>query len=114
MLMFHSFTIAFEHQKDEEEENIFKRHNDLSKWEIREDNLATYYMQSMSFMDIAMKNNNDATAKTNKSKGKWIMHISDLFPADSTQECSICHEEQIIYGRDDNFCPNCGADMRGK
>ena len=43
--------------------------------------------------------------------GHWIRHISDLFPADSTMECDQCHEEQPI-GIDDNFCPNCGADMR--
>lgn len=47
-------------------------------------------------------------------RGEWIMHIDDLFPCDSTQECSVCHAEQIINGNDDNFCPNCGADMRGK
>ena len=45
-------------------------------------------------------------------RGEWIMHIDDLFPCESTQECSICHAEQIINGNDDNFCPNCGADMR--
>ena len=46
--------------------------------------------------------------------GEWIMHIDDLFPCESTQECSVCHAEQLINGNDDNFCPNCGADMRGK
>lgn len=43
--------------------------------------------------------------------GHWIRHISDLFPADSTIECDQCHAEQPIW-IDDNFCPNCGADMR--
>lgn len=46
-------------------------------------------------------------------RGKWIVHTSDLFPADSTIECDQCHAEQPV-GIDDNFCPNCGADMRGK
>lgn len=47
-------------------------------------------------------------------KGKWIKHIDNLFPEESTEECSICHEEQFLNrGNDDNFCPNCGADMRG-
>lgn len=44
--------------------------------------------------------------------GKWIRHVDDLFPEESTEECSVCHEEQRITGNDDNFCPNCGADMR--
>lgn len=44
-------------------------------------------------------------------EGHWINHISDLFPADSRIECDQCHAEQPIW-IDDNFCPNCGADMR--
>lgn len=42
--------------------------------------------------------------------GRWIMHIDDIFPADSTQECSRCREHQRILN-DDNYCPNCGAKM---
>ena len=46
--------------------------------------------------------------------GEWINHFDDLFPAESTQECSVCHHEQGRDLLDDNFCPNCGADMRGE
>ena len=42
--------------------------------------------------------------------GKWIMHLNDLFPAESTMECDQCHEEQPL-ACDDNYCPNCGATM---
>lgn len=42
--------------------------------------------------------------------GKWFHE--QLIPNDITGhmhgECSICHAVRII----DNFCPNCGADMR--
>lgn len=48
-----------------------------------------------------------------RKEGHWIKHIDDLFPADSTIECSICHEEQYTT-IDDNFCPNCGARMKGE
>ena len=48
-----------------------------------------------------------------RKTGHWIMHIDDLFPGDSTQECSICHEEQNTF-IDDNYCPNCGAKMEGE
>lgn len=45
-------------------------------------------------------------------EGEWIYRIDDLFPAESTQECSICHEHELITLGNDNFCPNCGAKMR--
>jgi RNA polymerase subunit RPABC4/transcription elongation factor Spt4 len=48
-----------------------------------------------------------------RPQGEWIKHIDNLFPEESTEECPFCHEEQRIVGNDDNFCPNCGADMRG-
>ena len=44
-------------------------------------------------------------------RGKWIFHIDDLFPEESTQECDQCHEEQPL-ACDSNYCPYCGADMR--
>lgn len=43
--------------------------------------------------------------------GEWILkHIG----AGHYWECSVCHKNPCIYVTDDtNFCPNCGADMRG-
>lgn len=46
-------------------------------------------------------------------QGEWIMHIDDLFPQESTQECSNCHEHETIFIRNSNYCPNCGARMKG-
>ena len=43
-------------------------------------------------------------------RGKWIYHIDDLFPAESTMECNQCHAEQPLTC-DDEFCPHCGAKM---
>lgn len=43
-------------------------------------------------------------------RGRWIMHIDDLFPEESTMECDQCHEEQPLTC-DDKYCPNCGARM---
>lgn len=45
--------------------------------------------------------------------GRWIYHDDDLFPADSTQECSYCHEEEYMTLCNENYCPNCGAKMDG-
>lgn len=58
------------------------------------------------------------SAQPERKRGKWVDGWSSGF--DGTRhwfrECSVCG-----YGRDDddpekdtNFCPNCGADMRGE
>ena len=44
--------------------------------------------------------------------GHWIYHPDDLFPCDSTQECSYCHAEEYLTLDNDNYCPNCGAKMQ--
>ena len=46
-------------------------------------------------------------------RGKWIYHIDDLFPAESTKECDQCHAEQPLTC-DDEFCPHCGAKMEAE
>lgn len=48
-----------------------------------------------------------------RPQGEWINHFDDLFPEDSTIECSVCHEHQPM-GIDENYCPNCGARMFAK
>ena len=41
----------------------------------------------------------------------WIYHMDDLFPAESTQECSHCHIEVSATIEAENYCPSCGAQM---
>lgn len=48
----------------------------------------------------------------NRPRGEWIVHFDDLFPEESSIECSVCHEEQPLE-IDDNYCPHCGARMKG-
>ena len=43
--------------------------------------------------------------------GHWIYHTSEVFPADSTIECSVCHEHESVLLAHDNYCPNCGIKM---
>lgn len=46
--------------------------------------------------------------ETSRRKGHWLhKEITDDYRV--TGQCSECKERRII----DNFCPNCGADMRG-
>ena len=48
-------------------------------------------------------------------KGEWIVNYDEDCPQDGIFKCSICG--QIISVETPiplNFCPNCGADMRGE
>lgn len=47
----------------------------------------------------------------NRPSAEWIMHIDDLYPEESTQECSNCHEHETIKIHNDDYCPSCGARM---
>ena len=50
---------------------------------------------------------NEPTADVRENvHGEWVLeHSSQLW------ECTNCHEREI---RTTDFCPNCGADMRGE
>ena len=50
-----------------------------------------------------------------RKKGKWINAYPDIEPNPMFMYgiCSVCGYEQAISNKL-NFCPNCGADMRGK
>ena len=46
-----------------------------------------------------------------RPKGRWIGEVihTEIGEEHAMQECSVCGKVRIV----DNFCPNCGADMRG-
>ena len=46
-----------------------------------------------------------------QKKGHWIDTNPDE-PLDPRQTCSECGNTEILHSA--NFCPNCGADMRGE
>lgn len=44
--------------------------------------------------------------------GHWINHFDDLFPMESTIECSACGEKEwMMTIINHNYCPHCGAKM---
>jgi len=55
-------------------------------------------------------------------RGKWIQTTLPMgWEDDECAECSVCGEDFVLdeWSMDDftntmNFCPNCGADMRGE
>lgn len=72
------------------------------------------------FVDLIKRESAPSVTPT-REKGKWIEHISNMNCEDidnfydedwdgTTHECSLCH---TTYFYMTDFCPSCGADMRG-
>lgn len=84
--------------------------------EIREDNEGYYFNSSaerevnFAKADYAINRIREAPAVEAKPHGKWeepFEHKGKMY-----HECTHCHiSTQLILV--DNFCPYCGADMRG-
>lgn len=76
----------------------------------------TYGIPQDIDVTIARAIMNGETYEPERKKGKWI-DMGDF------EQCSVCtatrlKEVQTVYGKalwiKTNFCPNCGADMRGE
>ena len=54
-------------------------------------------------------------AQPERKKGKWEVYYDDEYPTDSAVRCSNCHawfvEESAAAWE---YCPHCGATMRGE
>ena len=51
------------------------------------------------------------SAQPERKKGKWINRsLNILYPEWARYTCSVCGEHSNRY----DYCPNCGADMRGE
>ena len=46
--------------------------------------------------------------------GHWVHKNDDYFDWFECSECGYGSEGEVNYGSGFNFCPNCGADMRGE
>ena len=50
-------------------------------------------------------------AQPERMRGKWINRsLNTLYPEWERYTCSVCGKHSNSY----DFCPNCGADMRGE
>jgi len=51
------------------------------------------------------------TIEPERMKGKWINRsLNIVYPEWERYTCSVCGKHSYNY----DFCPNCGADMRGE
>lgn len=75
-------------------------------------NIPTKYIAQINInTDKIVKRIKDEYEINDRPSAEWIMHIDDLYPEESTQECSNCHEHETIKIHNDDYCPNCGARM---
>ena len=66
--------------------------------------------RGLTLMGIAQLLDDQPIADVRENvRGEWL-HKKTTDDYHVTGQCSNCHERRRI----DNFCPNCGADMRGK
>lgn len=66
--------------------------------------------------EVSILGNRTVVSKvTERKKGKWIDAYPDIEPNPMFMYgiCSVCGCEQAISDKL-NFCPDCGADMRGE
>ena len=59
---------------------------------------------------IKMRIGNLPSAQPEQKKGKWEIYVISMFDGVGCR-CSECGFEGVPYW---DFCPNCGADMRGE
>ena len=50
------------------------------------------------------------SAQPERKRGKWEIYVISMFDGEGCR-CSECGLEGVPYW---DFCPNCGADMRGE
>lgn len=54
------------------------------------------------------------SAQPERKKGKWINVNDGKWNTFEVLKCSVCGELDNRMDWTDNYCPNCGADMRGE
>ena len=50
------------------------------------------------------------TIKPERAKGEWLADTNEF---DEWYCCSVCHKGLTMFDGTYDFCPHCGADMRG-
>lgn len=91
-------------------------HDVVRRWDVFV-YLTEYYNHRTEAQHDALKEalSRVPSAEPERKKGKWIEIPDEIFA--STYKCSECGEAPLSDGEEwvlSNYCPNCGADMRGE
>lgn len=54
------------------------------------------------------------SAQPERKRGKWIVYKAPDKQHCGLVKCPFCGEDMIAEADEYNFCPNCGAEMRGE
>lgn len=57
---------------------------------------------------------NAPSAEPERKRGEWIVYKAPDKQHCGLVECPFCGEDMIAEADEYNYCPNCGADMRGE
>ena len=93
---------------EEEEKLIIGFLKDTAESFMRENQSAQH--RPCCYLDSPCPYQNEEIKVTQK-KGHWI-DTNPEEPLDPRQTCSECGNTELLHSA--NFCPNCGADMRGE
>lgn len=67
-------------------------------------------IDSMNKADIVAVVSNLPSIQPDRKKGMWLFPYGDK----KYKRCSVCERDYYSIPHNSNFCPNCGADMRGE
>ena len=76
---------------------------------IQEAEHQIYGKESWGFASKCIREVQDAQTIEERKSGKWEIYVISPFDGEGCR-CSECNYEGAPYW---DFCPNCGADMRG-
>ena len=80
-------------------------------WYINNGNLIVEHDKVNRFLE-ACGMGIKALHEPERKKGKWLSELKE--DGDSLLRCSICNYPVSYFWSRTNFCPECGADLRGK
>ena len=80
---------------------------------MSEEELSEDFKDGVQAVLYMMSKQPTITAQPERKKGQWIK-TDELYETDEYR-CSLCGQVLTTYrGKRMNYCPNCGADMRGE
>ena len=79
-------------------------------FDILHDDRLSWTPDSVEALQMAI----DVLGQKKRGIGKWVHRNDDYNDWLECSQCGYGSEGEVKYGENTNYCPNCGADMRGE